>query len=125
MMSKETILVVDDDWMNRELMEAVFANAGYQVYLANSVESGYKTALEHRPALALIDVRLHGSSSGYDLCRQLKADHSTHHIRVIMVTALETEDAEADAKAAGADGFLNRFNDISVIVQRVADLLAR
>ncbi len=69
------ILVVDDDQMNRELLEAVFQRAGYRVAHANSGVQALRAVAAELPDLILLDVRL-GEVTGYDICAQLKRDAS-------------------------------------------------
>jgi DNA-binding response OmpR family regulator len=117
------ILVVDDDWMNRELMEAVLSSAGYQVNLANNIQKALEMAMDNPPDLALVDVRLQGENDGFVLCQQLKTTPVTAKTKVVMVTALENEEAHQQAKEAGADDFINRFIDMSVLLERIEHLL--
>lgn len=96
------ILVVDDDWMNREVMEARLANAGYDVLTANSGEEALALAANDPPDLILLDVRMQGAS-GYEVCRQLKSQPGTQSVPVILVTALDNDEAQTRARSAGAE----------------------
>ena len=69
-----TILVVDDEWMNRELMQAVLESAGYRVLLAAGSADALELAHAEKPNLVIMDVRLRYPTEGYDLCRKLKSD---------------------------------------------------
>lgn len=119
-----TILVVDDDWMNRELMEAALEAGGYNCLLAEDAEEGFEMAHTHQPDAALLDVRLAGDESGYDLCQKLKSTPSTQAIRVMMLTAFDGEADRRRAKQAGADGFLTRGKGVSSILSAIETLLA-
>jgi CheY-like chemotaxis protein len=121
--SAATILVVDDEWMNRELMDAVLQSAGYQVLLANSSEKALELVANQRPDLALVDVRLRHGSGGYDLCRQLKAMPGQPSILVMMVTALENDETRERAMQAGADDFIGRMTDLPQFLARIDALL--
>lgn len=118
-----TILVVDDDWINRELMEAVLQTAGYRVLLANDSTSAFSLAQSSRPALILIDVRLGYATEGYDLCRQLKAEAATTASKRVMLTAMESPEDRARAVDAGADGYLSRMLEMSEILRRIEEYL--
>jgi DNA-binding response OmpR family regulator len=117
------ILVVDDDWMNRELMEAVLNSAGYVVALASSIQKAMEMAEMTVPDLALVDVRLQGENDGYLICQQLKNNARTAHTKVVMLTALEDEEARQRAFESGADDFITRFTDMSILLERIETLL--
>lgn len=125
MRENPTILVVDDEWMNRELMEALFQSVGYRVLLANNGEKGLQLALEYQPDLVLVDVRLRYETEGYDLCRQLKSNPQTKHLKVAMLTAMESEQDRRAAIEAGADEFISRMLDTPVLLERIEALLVK
>jgi DNA-binding response OmpR family regulator len=116
-------LVVDDDWINRELMEAVLETAGYCVLLANDSRSALAQAQAAQPSLVLIDVRLGYATEGYDLCRQLRAESATAASKLVMLTAMESPEDRARAVEAGADGYLSRMLDMSEILRRIEQYL--
>jgi CheY-like chemotaxis protein len=118
-----TILVIDDEWMNRELMEALLESAGYQVLLAGNSEKGMQIATAQQPDLVLVDVRLRYDTEGYDFCRQIKRTPETSSIRVAILTAMESEADRRAAQAAGADDFISRMLDTPVLLERIAALL--
>ena len=67
----KTILVVDDDYLSRELLQAHLENAGYRVLLANSGERALTMAAADQPDLILMDVNMPGLT-GYSTCVQIK-----------------------------------------------------
>jgi two-component system cell cycle response regulator len=103
--SAPIILVVDDDWMNRDLMQAHLTVAGYEVVTANSGEKALQLVDAQMPDLILLDVRMHGMS-GYDVCAHLKSQEATRHIPIIIVTALDKDEDYQRAVEVGADDFL-------------------
>lgn len=116
------ILVVDDDWMTREVMEAHLLSAGYEVLLAHSGERALALAQERPPDLVLLDVRMHGLS-GYDVCERLKHSAATRYAPVVMVTALESESDKLRAINAGADDFISKPFTSLMLLTRVRSLL--
>jgi CheY-like chemotaxis protein len=120
-----TLLIVDDEWMNRELLQTLLEGAGYQVIQAHAVPPALELARSLKPALAIIDVRLPHHEEGYALCQALKSADDTAHIRVIMITALEAAAEAHKAQAAGADAFVTRGMGVGVILAAVEQLLAR
>mgnify|MGYP001205331191 CR=1 FL=1 len=121
--SPHKILVVDDEWMNREIMETILTSAGYQVFLANSPEMALAVAEVHHPALAIIDVRLPHEDDGYTLCRSFRHLPEFANMRIVMMTALDDDSERRKAHEAGADAFLTRVLSVSVLVDKINDLL--
>ena len=120
-----TVLIVDDEWMNRDLLQTLLENAGYRVLQANAAPVALELARRHRPALAIVDVRLPHHEEGYALCRTLKSSPETAGIQVVMITALEGAAEVQKAQQAGADGFVTRGRGVSVVLATVERLLAR
>lgn len=117
------ILMVDDDWMNREVFQLFLERAGYRVLAADSGAAALALAQTERPDLAFIDVRL-GDLDGFAVCAQLKADETTCHIPVVLVTAMEIEAERVRALQAGADDFLSKTMGWSDMIARIARLLS-
>lgn len=121
--SPHKVLVVDDEWMNREIMETILTSAGYQVLLANSPEMALAVAEMHQPALAIIDVRLPHEDDGYTLCRSFRHVPAFAAMRIVMMTALDDDYERRKAHEAGADAFLTRALSVSVLVDKINELM--
>jgi len=104
---QKTILIVDDDPMNREVMEAFLESAGYQVRLANNGKRGLDAAREYSPHLIILDVKM-PDMDGYEVCAILKANDATKHIPVLIVTGFKSREYLDKSQEAGADGFISR-----------------
>lgn len=121
-MNNEYILVVDDDWMNREVIETYLTSDGYRVQSVGSGRDALATAAESPPALVLLDVNMPGMN-GYDVCERLKSQPSTQFTPVMFITALETDEDKLRAIEAGADDFLTKpFNSL-IMLTRVRSLV--
>ncbi len=116
------VLVVDDDWMNRELLEAYLSQAGYRVKVANSGEMALEAAFAEPPDLVMLDVRMFGMD-GFEVCRRLREDSRTQAIPVLMLTALKSDDEQRRAEAVGATEFVSKPYKASELLAQVADLL--
>jgi DNA-binding response OmpR family regulator len=120
--AKTVILVVDDDWMNRELLQTHLERAGYEVITANNGQKALDTVVSRPPDLVLLDVRMHGLS-GYEVCARLKSQAAMRYVPVIMVTGLDGDADYQEAIEAGADDFLPKpFNSV-VMFARIRSLL--
>jgi DNA-binding response OmpR family regulator len=118
----ETVLVVDDEAVNRELLEAILTEAGYQVEQASSGEAALASATSRPPDLILLDLMMPGMS-GFELCRRLKAHPSLEGVPVIVVTALgQVQDKEV-ALTSGADDFVTKPVDAEDLRTRVGAML--
>lgn len=117
-MMPQTVMIVDDDQMNRELLETVIKRAGYAVTHANSGAQALRLLATSLPNLILLDVRL-GEMSGYDICLRLKNDPTTSAIPIIMLTAADNAEDEKRAQQAGADGFMPKMRGWQPLIERV------
>jgi DNA-binding response OmpR family regulator len=116
------VLIVDDDFMNRELLEAYLKLGGYRVGQANSGEKALGMIQAERPDLVMLDIRLSGLS-GLEVCRQIKNDERTRAIPVVMVSGLESDEDRMQAARIGANGFVAKPYDLETILTQIAALL--
>ena len=121
---KMTILVVDDDYLSRELLQAHMENAHYKVILANSGAKALELAEAEQPDIILMDVNMPGLN-GYKACQQLKSAPATRHIPVLLMTAMDDEENMALANESGADGFVSKPFDIPRMFDQIRQLIER
>jgi len=114
------ILIVDDDWMSRELLQAHLD--GYQVMMANNGEKGLQMAGAQRPDLVIVDVRMPGIS-GYEFCARLRADERLQQVPVLMLSGLEGDESRRQALAVGANDLLTKPFDSVELIARIRSLL--
>ncbi len=116
------ILIADDDWMNREVLQSFLENAGYPVIIASSGVEALNLARERMPMLAVVDVRM-ADLSGYDVCVALKQDATTGKIKVVLITALLREQERNRAAQVGADDVVSKTLDWNTILAHICKLL--
>lgn len=116
------ILVVDDEWINREMMQALLEGEGYRVMLAHGGQQALEMVAAQPPDLVLTDVRMPGMN-GYDLCARLKSDAATRHIPVVLISGLESEADQQRGIEAGADDFVGKPLDTLIMLNRLKTLL--
>jgi len=116
------VLVVDDIAANLRLLEAKLVNEYYEVNVAPSGEEALALVREWMPDVVLLDVMMPGLD-GYEVCRRLKAQPSTAHIPVVMVTALTEQAERVRGLEAGADDFLSKPVDDATLFARLRALM--
>lgn len=116
------ILVVDDIAANLRLLEIKLLNEYYEVAIADSGPAALATVQRWMPDVVLLDVMMPGMD-GYEVCRRLKAQPSTAHIPVVMITALTDPAERVRGLEAGADDFLSKPVDDATLFARLRALL--
>lgn len=124
MMPHHTILVVEDNPLNRELVVDLLEAAGYAVLEAAEGVDLLERVKAGQPALILLDLQLPGLD-GVTLARQLKGDPATRAIPVLAMTAYARVEDQQRAMAAGCDGYLRKPIDTQALLQTVARHLGR
>lgn len=102
-----TILVVDDEPENLNVLDVLLSRAGYRVTLFPRGEMALAAAQETPPDLALLDIRMPGLS-GYDLCRRFKAEDRLRSIPVLFISALTSAEDIAAGFACGGVDYLTK-----------------
>ncbi|MBN1787511.1 MAG: response regulator [Sedimentisphaerales bacterium] len=117
-----TILVVDDNEQNLELLVAYLEDLGCNIVPAKDGISALDIIKESVPDLVLLDVMM-PKMSGFEVCRRIKTNPATKSLPVIMVTALnELGDIER-AIESGTDDFLSKPVNKWELITRVKTML--
>ncbi len=118
-----TVLVVDDEPLNLDLLEQELAAAGYRTVSAAGGEQALALAAEKSPELILLDARMPGID-GYETCRRLKASEATRAIPVIFLTALADTQDKLRAFGAGAVDYVTKPFESEELLARVQTHIA-
>jgi CheY-like chemotaxis protein len=119
-----TILVVEDNDASRDALARRLERRGYQIVLAVNGEQAVSVARSAMPDLILMDLGL-PIIDGWEATRQLKADTSTRHIPVIVLSAHAMTDDRELALAAGGDDFDTKPVRFQPLIEKIESLLAR
>lgn len=118
----ERILIVEDNAVNRKLVEIILSKAGYAVLSAADAEQGIALARREHPDLVLMDIHLPGMD-GIAATRLLRGDPATRGIPIMALTALAMKGDEERILAAGCDAYLSKPIRHAALLEAVGRLL--
>jgi two-component system, cell cycle response regulator DivK len=101
----KTILVVEDQEDNRQILRDLLASAGFRMIEAHDGQQAVTIARSQRPDLILMDIQL-PLVDGYEATRSIKRDPELKHIPIIAVTSYALSGDETKALEAGCDGYV-------------------
>ncbi len=122
-MSKNSILVVDDNPANAALLSFLLSRKGYDVRTAADANEALLLVEEFAPRLIMMDLQLPGMD-GLELTRRLKADPRTRQTIIIALTAYAMKGDEERARAAGCDGYVSKPIDTRTLPGVVGEYLS-
>ena len=123
-MAEDKILIVDDEEHIRELIKFNLEQNGYKVISADNGIDALKIAKTEKPQLILLDVMLPGMD-GYDVCKEIRRDHSISTTPIIMITAKGEELDKILGLELGADDYITKPFSIRELIARVKAILRR
>lgn len=123
-MSKEKILIVDDEEHICELIKFNLENGGYKTIVASGGMEALKMAKEERPKLILLDVMLPGMD-GYDVCKEIRKNELIASTPIIMITARGEELDKVLGLELGADDYITKPFSVRELLARVKAILRR
>lgn len=112
------VLIVDDEPLGRDSLEALLMNHGFQLAFAADGTEALAQAAELVPDLILLDVMM-PDMDGYEVCRRLRQDPVLADVPVVLVTALDDRDSRLRGIEAGADDFVTKPFDRAELRTRV------
>ncbi|MEO0488298.1 MAG: ATP-binding protein, partial [Cyanobacteria bacterium J06659_2] len=122
------LLVVEDQWTNRQLLVEMLADVGFEVREAENGKEAIALYESWHPHLIWMDMRMPGMD-GYEATRRIKADAQDAQTRessapvIIALTASAFEEERAEILAAGCDDFVRKPLQTSMIFDKMAQLL--
>ena len=122
-MTVKKILLVEDNPVILISLEFLMKQNGYDVYTADNSEDAFDLAEKHLPDLIMLDVMLN-TSSGIEICRNLRSMENMAKIKIILLSALgQPEDVEKGIDA-GADLYVTKPFSTRDLVKTVKEMLA-
>ena len=116
-----TVLIVDDEPENVELLKRRLGRRGFAVLGALRADEAVRVAVEHRPAVVLMDIKM-PVVDGFEATQRLKADPDTRPIPVIALTAHAMQEDRDRAFAAGASEYETKPVDLDRLIQKITAL---
>ena len=113
------ILVVEDDADERDFLKTFLEGRGYHVDLARDGGQAHSAFVMHQPDFVLMDVML-PRESGYEVCERMKVLEP--NVPVMMLTAVDFEDARSLATRVGADGYLTKPYDPDELIETMTEI---
>jgi two-component system alkaline phosphatase synthesis response regulator PhoP len=119
---QSTVLIVDDNPQNVELLQAFLESLPVKIVTAADGVEALEKVAQHNPDLILLDIMM-PRMSGFQVCRRIKGDPKTKDIQVLMVTALNELGDIEQATECGTDDFVSKPVNKFELLTRVKSLL--
>ena len=120
--SGKKILIVDDDPQIGDLLTRMLSEYNYETEIASSGFAAGAKVATFKPGLIILDLFM-PQVSGFEVCRQIKEDPQTSHIKILAVTGYDTKENKDKIMKAGADDYMAKPLRKDALLEHVAGLL--
>jgi DNA-binding response OmpR family regulator len=117
-----TILIVDDNDLNLDLLGKILEMEGYRIMKAINGNEAVEAIMREMPDLAILDVMM-PDIDGYELCRKLRQPPLNVKIPIVMLTAMNPEMEKEHTLDAGANEIWSKPFEMDVFTRRLRELL--
>jgi two-component system cell cycle response regulator DivK len=117
-----SILVVEDQEDNRQILRDLLGSAGYDMTEAENGADALTAVAKNPPDLILMDIQL-PIMDGYEATRRLKADPATSAIPIIVVTSYALSGDETKARASGCDAYVTKPYSPRALLAKIKEFL--
>jgi len=118
----QIMLIVEDNPDVRYFIRSHFEPV-YSIYEAKNGREGWDLAIKLVPDVIISDI-LMPDIDGYEFCRRIRKDERTSHIPVLLLTALHSKEHEIEGLSCGADDYITKPFDISVLQTKIENMLS-
>lgn len=118
------VLIVDDDPDSANLLERFIIANKHQAYSIVDSRVAAKAVESYQPDLIITDIMM-PHINGVMLCKQIKAEATTNHIPVIIVSALDDDNTKKDVANAGAEFFMTKPIAPKIFIQQINSILSK
>ncbi|MCP5096455.1 MAG: response regulator/pilus assembly protein [Chloroflexi bacterium] len=123
-MNQGKILIIDDEFPMRYLIEHQLRRQGFDVSLAKDGPSGIQEAHIQQPDIILLDAMMPGMD-GFEVCAQIRSEPEISKIPIIFLTALESKEYKSRAYALGADDYLTKPFQADELIAHISAIMRR
>jgi len=121
-LSPKKILIVDDDPNIRKILARFLSAEDYEVDTASDGFGAGARAMDFKPDLLVLDLVMPGMD-GFEVCRRIKKNPRTSHIKVLAITGYDDGENRARIMKAGADGYMAKPIEMESLLKEVEGLL--
>ena len=123
-MVKRTVLVVEDNDMNMQLVEYLLEEGGFEIVKASSGEEALTITRDggNPPDLILMDIHLPGMD-GLSVVREMKSDRRTQRIPILALTAHAMRGDKDRFLEAGCDGYISKPIDVKTFISSIEQFM--
>jgi len=126
-MLKKVLIVEDETYIRSLLIQTIergfedsLDNEEFEILEADNGEDGLQIAKEEQPVLIFLDVMM-PKKDGFQVCHEIKEDHNTKNIYIIMLTAKGQEVDKKQGLLAGADEYITKPFDPELIISKIEE----
>jgi len=111
------ILIVDDEPIGRQLLEAILYPEGYEIIFAENGETALELIFSELPDLVLLDVMM-PKMDGFEVCKRVRDHAESAHIPIFLITALDDRDSKIRGIDSGADDYISKpFDRLEILAK--------
>ena len=112
---QHSVLVIEDDMGIADVLAYRLEKQGYRTQVASTGYLGFELALQHKPSLILLDLRL-PDIDGFEVCQKLDEQPDTSDIPVIILSGMEKPDIIRHTRNAGGNYFIRKPYDPNALL---------
>jgi DNA-binding response OmpR family regulator len=124
MQQKPIVLIVDDSYTIRHLIETVLTDNGFVAVSVDSAEAALKRLQNLKPAMILLDIQLPGID-GLECCRRIRGNSQIQDVPIIFLSVHSSDVYKITALESGADDFLSKPFSYGELIARIKAILRR
>ncbi len=123
MINKQSILIVDDDRINIDILVLLLKDE-YKLGIAKNGSKALEYAQKHKPDLILLDIIM-PDMNGFEVCAKLKEDAATKDIPIIFLTGMSHQEDKQRGLEAGAVDFIYKPIEAEDVMKRILKYLTQ
>jgi DNA-binding response OmpR family regulator len=121
---KKKILIIDDEAVNRAILEDYLSNFGYEIYMASNGSEGVDMLAKTAPDLVLLDIKM-PDKDGFQTLEEIKRSPGFSNIPVLFLSALNRSNLKVKGLELGAEDYITRPFDKAELLARIRAALRR